>query len=171
MPLTGEKLKRSQITAAAIQQDFISNPPTQKIIHRSDYNVPLGTAPSSITFSGTVSRLVAKFDTAGIGLGTMPFRISIPYNRIGNPTGELRVGIRKVSGDTFTLIAGWPLTETRAMDPNWINIVVEGSNAYQMLANDKLSIEYPPDSTNTVTIGTSTTQGNPSGFYLPTIYW
>ena len=46
----------------------------------------------------------------------------------------------------------------------WIKITVEGFSEYQMVANDKLSLEYIPDDTNTITIGTSTTQSNPAGF-------
>ena len=136
----------------------------------------MGASPGTIVFSGTTSRLVVKFDTTGIGLGSMPYKISIPYKRIGNPSGTLKVGIRKAAGDTFQLIAEWPIvtqgqpwiTTQGGGGPNavqWINITVEGgSNEYQMVANDKLSIEFPPDATNTIEIATNTQVSNPAGF-------
>ena len=99
-----------------------------------------------------------------VGLDTMPFRIQIPYKRIGNPTGELEVGIRKVVDDSFTLIAGWPVSQTGFPSTGFITINVEGVQDYAMLANDKISLEYPPNATDTISIGTSTTQGNPTGF-------
>ena len=47
----------------------------------------------------------------------------------------------------------------------FIHITVQGgNNDYAMLANDKLSLEYTPDPTNTIEDGISTTQSNPAGF-------
>ena len=95
------------------------------------------------------------------------------YKRIGNPSGTLKVGIRSAAGDTFQLIAehlieklGLPwITTGGGGVPNsipWINITVQGGNEYQMVANDKVSIEFPPDATNTIELACST--GLPAGF-------
>ena len=147
--------------------------PIHIVSRQAVYNVPSGTNPSTIPFSGTTSRLVVKFDTAGVGIGTLPYKIKIPYKRVGNPSGTLRVGIRKAAGDTFQLIAEyhivavgttWITTGGGPYTPVWNNITIEAANEYQMVANDKLSLEYTPDATNTIEIGTSTTQSNPSGF-------
>jgi hypothetical protein len=43
-----------------------------------------------------------------------------------------------------------------------ITINVEGANDYQMVANDKISIEYPPSASDTIEVACST--GLPSGF-------
>jgi hypothetical protein len=69
-----------------------------------------------------VSRLAVKFDTSGVGLGTIPYKITTPYRRIGNPTGNISVGIRKAAGDTFTLIAEWPIVEPRHSGIITINV-------------------------------------------------
>ena len=159
---------------AAEQQELINNPPTNKVDRAEHYDVSLGTSPDQIAFSGTVSRLVVKFDTAGAGLDSIPYKITIPYKRVGNPQGTLSVGIRKASDDSFVPIAEWPIaqdaklvfvTEPAApVVPAWINIRVQGNQTYQMAANDKISLEYTPDDTNTIAIGVSTTESSPSGF-------
>lgn len=118
--------------------------------------------PTFVAFSDDVSRLAVKFDTGGVGLDMIPYKVTIPYRRIGNPTGNISVGIRKASGDTFQLIAQWPVSEPKNI--GIITINVEGANDYQMLANDKLSIEYPPSSTDTIEVACSTTQSLPTDF-------
>ena len=61
-------------------------------------------------------------------------------------------------------MAEWPVTETRPMDHGIQTIVVEGANEYQMVADDKISIEYPPAETDTIEVACSTTQSLPAGF-------
>lgn len=99
--------------AAAIIQDSINNPPTHIVERVAYYNVSPGASPTFIAFSGSVSRLTIQHNTGGIGIGDIPFRVTVPYRRIGNPPFELRVGIRKAIDDSFTLIAEWPVSEPR----------------------------------------------------------
>ena len=148
------------MATAAFLHDNIPEPTTHIVERAAHFNVSPGTSPTFVAFSGIVSRLAVKFDTSGVGLGTIPYKITIPYRRIGNPTGNISVGIRKAVGDTFTLIAEWPIVELR--HSGIITINVQGGNDYQMVANDKLSIEYPPDNSNTIEVACST--GLSSGF-------
>ncbi|SRR5829696_2862032 len=151
--------------AAAVSEENRIRPSTNSIESQSVYSVPLGTAPGSISFSTTLTRLVVKFDTGSSGLATMPAKITIPYKKIGNPTGFLRVGIRKSAGDTFQLMQEWPINGDYTVKQGWINVDVRGANEYQMLANDKVSLEHTPVSNDdTIAMAVSTTQGNPSGF-------
>ena len=145
----------------ALLQDNKNNPPTNTVTRAAHYNVLPGAAPTFVPFSGTTSRLAVQFNTAGVGLGTIPYSITIPYRRIGNPTGNISVGIRKAAGDTFTLIGQWPTNGFIKSTPI-ITINVEGANDYAMLANDKISIEYPPSASDTIEVACGT--GLPSGF-------
>jgi hypothetical protein len=102
----------------------------------------------------------------GVGIGTSPYKIEIPYRRIGNPTANISVG-RKSAGDTFQLIGQWPTNGYTKATPIITIEVDQGfktgiSTMYQMVANDKISIEYPPFATDTVEIACSS--GLPSGF-------
>lgn len=154
--------ERERRAAGALLEDNQDNPPTQTVTRAAHYNVSPGASPTFVAFSGTTSRLAVQFNTGGVGLGTIPYKITIPYRRVGNnPTGVISVGLRKAAGDTFTLIAQWPIVEPR-QSIGLITINVEGANDYQMVANDKLSIEYPPDNTNTIEVACGT--GLPSGF-------
>ena len=69
---------------------------------------------------------------------------------LGTLTVPLKVGIRKAAGDTFQLLAEWPIeklgqpwiTTGAGGGPNavqFIHITVQGGNNYEMLANDKIS--------------------------------
>jgi hypothetical protein len=94
---------------AAALQDNINNPPTHTATRVKHYNVPSGTTPEAITFTGTTSRLVVKYDTARVGLGSGPLRITLNYRMLGRPTGVLSIGIRKASDDSFIPLAGGPI--------------------------------------------------------------
>ena len=137
----------------------LANPATHNVLRQAHYNVSPDLSLAFVPFSGSTSRLDVKFDTGSVGLGTKPYKITIPYRRIGNPMGIISVGIRKVSGDTFTLIAQHPVSEP---NQGLITINVQGYNNYAMLANDKISIEYPPDDTNYIEVACGT--GLPTGF-------
>ena len=167
------KVTNAMKEAAAVMAEEIRNPTTHIVQRQAHYSVPLGASPGSIVFNGTTSRLAVKFDSGSAGIGSIPYKIDIPYKRVGNPNGTLKVGIRKAAGDTFQLIAEWPIeklgqpwiTTGGGGGPNaiqFIHISVQGGNEYAMLANDKISLEFPPDATNTIEIGTGT--GLPAGF-------
>jgi hypothetical protein len=158
-------LYNKKATAAALHEN-INNPPTHNVTRASHYNVSPGASPTFVPFTGTTSRLDVQFNTAGVGIGTSPYKVEIPYRRIGNPTGNISVGIRKATGDTFQLIAEWPVSEPKSSGIITIEVGqgfrTQITNIYQMVASDKVSIEYPPFATDTIEIACGA--GLPSGF-------
>lgn len=166
-----------RIATAASMALNLANPPTHTTIRVKHYDVLTGT-PGAITFNGTTSRLVAKYDTGSAALGSSALRFTFSYRTVGRPEGKfLNVGLRKVSGDTFTLMSQVPIeTPGYPIDGSGINLntmlgpiktvtVDMKGNDYTMLANDKLSIEQnviPSAAENTTQIITNMTQANPS---------
>jgi hypothetical protein len=149
-----------QMATAYLLHESIDSPETYLQTRANHYNVTPNGALPFIPFSGTTSRLAVQFNTAGVGLGSIPFSVTIPYRRVGNPEGVISIGIRKAAGDTFTLLAQHPVSDPKST--GLITAGIEGFSTYEMVANDKISIEYPPDSTNTIELACGT--GLPSGF-------
>jgi hypothetical protein len=145
---------------AAALQDNANNPPTHIVTRAAHYNVLPGASPTFVSFTGITSRFTIQHNTAGIGIGDIPYKVTFHYRRIGNPEGNLNIGIRKSAGDTFQLIAQHPVIEPR--HSGIISATIQGGNEYQMVANDKISIEYPPNENNTIELTCST--GLPAGF-------
>lgn len=136
--------------------------PGQGYTFQNAYDVEAGASPLFINYNG-IGRTVVKFDTAGSGLGKIPHAIILAYKVYGKPTGAIRMGIRKASDDSFQLIAEWPIEDT-IREANGIHVVtIQGHNDYAMVANDKVSIEYPSSATNGLSIA-SAGSNNISGF-------
>ena len=93
---------QDRMATAAILQDSINNPPTHNVTRAAHYNVSAaGAALTFIAFSGTTSRLAVQHNTAGVGIRDIPYKIQIPYHRIGYPKGNISVGIRKAAGGGY----------------------------------------------------------------------
>ena len=95
-------------TYAAYLENSIEHPETHIVTKPAIYNVALGNSPITIPFAAGVSRLTVRIDS-GIGIGSFPFKVKIPYKRVGNPSGNLRFAIRNAAGDTQRFIADWPI--------------------------------------------------------------
>lgn len=80
----------------------LQNPSTGIVTQPTIYNVGLGSAPNWIAFN-TISRMAVKIDTGNTNLGTNPREVTINYRRYGNPTGAIKMGIKKASDDSFLL--------------------------------------------------------------------
>lgn len=144
-----------------------SNPATSNVERQAHYDVPIGTAPTFVPFSGTTERLSILFSAGGPGIDTSPYKIQISYKRIGNPTGNLSFGIRKANDD-FVLLMEHPISEPK--NDGIITVTLDNgyhtgfANMYQMQANDKVSVEMTPNDTNTIELACSSTESLPSGF-------
>jgi hypothetical protein len=152
-------IAQQKAAVAAIHQS-LTNPDTHTVTRVSNYNVSPETTPTFVSFTGTTERYAIQHDTGGDGVGNIPYRVTFHYQRIGNPTGNVSVGIKKASDDSFVLLAEHPVSEP--VKAGLITVVVEGSNSYEFVANDKISIEYPPNETDTIELACGTNL--PSGF-------
>ena len=72
---------------AATLQDIKNNPPTHNVTRAAHYNVPPGASPTFVPFTGTTSRLAVQHNTAGVGIGDIPYKVIFNYRRVGNPAG------------------------------------------------------------------------------------
>lgn len=155
---------KASAAALALNQ---TTPATHNVERQSHYDVSVGTAPTFVPFSGTTERLSILFSAGGSGIDSSPYKIQISYRRIGNPTGNLSMGIRKANDD-FVLLMEHPLDEPKS--EGIITVTLDNgyhtgfANMYQMQANDKVSIEMTPDDTNTIELACSSTEVLPSGF-------
>jgi len=149
-----------QKATAYLLHENSTSPETHLQTRVSNYNVAPGSSPTFIAYSGTDSRLAVQHNTEGVGIGNIPFSVTFSYRRIGNPEGVISIGIRKAAGDTFTLLAQHPVSEPK--NTGLITASIQGFSTYEMVANDKISLEYLPDLTNTIELACGT--GLPSGF-------
>ena len=80
---------------------------------------------------------------------------------------EIRIkgkGKSKASDDSLITIATWPIQQFGPAATEQSFVVRLRSNAYQMVINDVVSIEFPSSATDGLEISTSTTEGNPSNY-------
>lgn len=149
--------------AAATIEDMRINPSEYEVKRQTTgaYSVDREPNAMPLRFTG-LERLLVNFNAGGSGIGTIPFKVIIPFKTVGYPPdSHIRVGIRKRVDDSFALLAEYPITYN--IKSGWNTITVEGHSDYQMVADDKLSIEYPPDPDNTIEIATSTAAA-PAGY-------
>ena len=90
----------------------INNPDTHIVTRAANYNVTPGTAPTFVSFTGTTSRFTVQHNTGGVGIGNIPYKITFSYRRVGNPSGMLKIGLRKQAGDAFQLISEYPIVQS-----------------------------------------------------------
>ena len=132
-------------------------------IHVTAYEVQPDLSPVFINYTAGIGRTVVRFDTGSSGIGKIPNTVVLAYKTYGRPTGIIRMGIRKASDDSFILIAEWPIEiPATTAGKAYHTVTIEGHNAYVMVANDKISIEYPSNTLDGLSIATA--DSSPSGF-------
>jgi CCR4-NOT transcriptional regulation complex NOT5 subunit len=160
-------VKMSHRTAfAALSKDA-----TGVITNPTPYDIPLGTSNTFIQHIGTISRTAVKFDTGNTSIGSKPVGITFRWRKVGTPTGNIIVVIRKASDDTIAAtLAQWPVDDTRpATDVR--TAVVQGTNTtYSVVANDKISIEYTGTATAGIEIAMNPQQANPVSLFTTQQY-
>jgi hypothetical protein len=124
--------------------------------HVNIYDVQPGQSPVFINYTAGIGRTVVKFDTGGTGIGKIPYAVVLAYNVFGRPTGVIRMGIRKASDDlSFVLIAEHPIDDF-IDEPSGLHVVtIQGYSDYAMVANDKISIEYPSNTLDGLAIAST----------------
>jgi hypothetical protein len=135
--------------------------PTALVTHPTIYNVAPGSAPSWIAFN-TLSRMAVKIDTGNTNLGTNPIEVKFNFRTYGVASGLIRVGIRKASDDSFLLIAEHPIEFNQALIGVPQTATIRGANPYSLVANDKVSIEFPANATSGIELAVSTSEAFPT---------
>jgi hypothetical protein len=64
----------------------------------------------------------------------------------------------------WSLSGTWPIEQFGPAATEQSFVVRLRSNAYQMVANDVVSVEFPSSATDGLEISTNTAQGNPTGY-------
>jgi hypothetical protein len=149
-----------KMATAYLLAESIASPETHIQTRVSNYIVAPDSSKAFVPFSGTTSRFTVQHNTAGVGIGNIPFHVTFSYRRIGSPEGVLSIGIRKALDDSFQLLAEHPVIEPKST--GLIMTSIEGFNSYEMLANDKISLEYEPNDTDTIELACGTSL--PTGF-------
>lgn len=61
---------------------------------------------------GTINRTSIRFDTGNTAIGSNPVGITFRWRKVGTPTGNIAVGIRKASDDSIAAtLAQWPIDD------------------------------------------------------------
>jgi hypothetical protein len=110
---------------------FSTIPAGQTVTKPNAYSVALPASPTFIQHIGTISRTAVKFDTGNTFLNTTPIAITFSFRKIGEPTGVIKMGIRKASDDSFILIAEAPAEFSRNKNGIY-TVTVGGNNTYSM---------------------------------------
>lgn len=140
------------------------------------YNVPTGAVPGTIQYNG-VTRCGVRIDAGSTAIGLPIKSVVVNGRKYGNPSGNITVAIRKASDDTIAATIGTVSMTTGfagSAGSDFSFVVRLRTNAYNMVLNDIVTVEFPSSATDGFTILTNTSQGNPTGYtgrsYNGTVY-
>jgi hypothetical protein len=125
------------------------------------YNVPAGSG-QHLEYIGSTSRAGIRFASGASGIGQAVTQVIVKFRQIGNPSGTASVGVRKNSDGTFVSLGSFsPGSFGSGEQSVTINAT---SNSYIMQTNDRVSVEYPPNSSNSIELTQDPGSSNPSGY-------
>lgn len=140
------------------------------------YSIPTGAVPGTIQYNG-VTRVGVRVDAGSTAIGLPIKSVVVNGRKYGNPSGNITVAIRKASDDTIAATIGTLSMTTGfagSAGSDFSFVVRLRTNAYNMVLNDLVTVEFPSSATDGFTILTNTSQGNPGTFtgrsYNGTVY-
>jgi len=108
-----------------------------------------------------LSRLGVRFNSGAPGLGEAVTEVVVRFRKYGTPSGSATVGIRKNSDSTLVSL-GTFVPNSFGSGEQVATIAAPG-NTYAMLANDRVSLEFPGDDTDGIELDEDT-GADPTGF-------
>ena len=109
----------------------------------------------------TVSRIAVRFDSGASGINEAVTEVTVRFRKYGTPSGSATVGIRKNSDGT--LISLGTFTPNSFGSGEQSTVISAPSNTYQMLANDRVSVEFPANASDGIELDEDT-GSSPSGY-------
>lgn len=114
-----------------------------------------------------IGRVGVRFDASASGLTKAMKSVRFRFRKYGSPTGNVVCGIRKASDDSLVTIGSFPIQSVGAQGTT--GEITEyafrlRSQAYQMVLNDLVTIEFPSNATDGLEIAVNTSVGNPTNY-------
>lgn len=97
-------------------------------------------------FDGGISRLAVRFDSGAPGLGEPVTEVVVRFRKYGIPSGSATVGIRKNSDGTLVTLGTF--TPNSFGSGEQTTTISAPSNSYNMVTSDRVSVEFPSNSTD-----------------------
>ena len=108
------------------------------------------------------NRFGVKFDSGASGIGQAVTEVVVRFRKYGSPSGNATVGIRKNSDGTLLSLGTFaPNSFGTGEQSTTINAA---SNTYNMVANDRVTVEFPSDSNDGLELDEDDTGGSHSGY-------
>jgi hypothetical protein len=119
--------------------------PHASISHPTIYNVAKAeyppTAPTFMQLTGSVSRVGLRADAGNAIIGEKFYEIVFYWRKLTHaPSGNLSIGIRKASDDSFVFVAQHPIP-IEQQTSTVAKALVTGASTYNPVLNDVISIE------------------------------
>jgi hypothetical protein len=111
-----------------------------------------------------IGRTGVRFDAGASGIGTPIRSVVVRFRKYGLPTGNITINQRNAADAVQATLGTWPIEHFPAGVENEI-VVRLRSNAVNMAAGDRLSIEFPSNPTNGFEISTNSVEVNPINNY------
>jgi hypothetical protein len=127
------------------------------------YDIDIGTSPNHIQYNG-IGKVGVRFDAGAGGLNAAVKSVWVRFRKYGNPSGPIIVGIRKASDDSLITLGLWPIEQFGPAGEEQYFAIRLRSNAYQMVTNDVVSIEFPSNVTDGLEISINSVLSNPTGY-------
>lgn len=108
------------------------------------------------------TRFGVRFDSGASGIGQAVTEVVVRFRKYGSPAGNATVGVRKNSDGTLLSLGTFaPNSFGSGEQSTTINAA---SNTYNMVANDRVTVEFPSDSTDGMEMDEDDTGGSHSGY-------
>lgn len=103
-------------------------------------------ASGHLEFDGSISRRAVRFDTGASGIGEAVTEVTVRFRKYGSPSGTATVGVRKNSDGTLVTLGTFTPGSFGSGEQE--AVITDLSNTYNMVANDRVSVEFAPNATN-----------------------
>lgn len=134
------------------------------VIEHYNRGVNNNPSPSYLQYNG-LGRVGVRYDAGASGLGVPVKSVWVFCRRYGNPTGNVTVNVRKGSDDTVASTIGtFDIRNISSSTQGSSFAVRNGSNTWNMVASDVVSVEFPSSATDGLEIALNTTVGLPSNY-------
>jgi len=103
------------------------------------------------------SRFGVRFDAGAGGLGESVVEVVVRFRKYGTPSGNCTVGIRKASDGTLVTLGTFAPNSFGSGEQS--TTISSSSNTYIMVSGDRVSIEFPSNSTDGLELDEDDTGG------------
>jgi hypothetical protein len=127
------------------------------------YQIDPDATPTHLAHNG-IGRTGVQYNAGASGIGTPVRSVWLRFKKYGLPTGPITVNIRNSSDTIVATIGTFNIEHFPAGVEQQLTLRNRFNNSHDMASGDRVSVEFPSNTTNGFEITTHSTAGNLSNY-------